>query len=262
MDQTPIHLPPAPFRLATYALAPDFPALRFTSHDEFKAYTAEHQQVLDARYTFENALLPEAGEVSRAGTCAPCLCPATFSTAPEFWEGEDDERRPYWRDTMACDCPDRLPARARALLHLIQAGGVLPGTRLLLCGQPGRADARLAALAHEAVRVTALADAPSGPFELAIVQEELQFTPCAWQALAALGQRLAPAGRLVLTLPFFPGFARSALIGENFARVNRFGWDLLTQLRTAGFRDAAAYLYWSSELGLFGPMNFIVRAVR
>jgi len=34
------------------------------------------------------------------------------------------------------------------------------------------------------------------------------------------------------------------------------------QLRDAGCRDAAAYLYWSSELGLLGPMNFIIRVVK
>ena len=33
-------------------------------------------------------------------------------------------------------------------------------------------------------------------------------------------------------------------------------------LREAGFRDAAAYLYWSEELGYLGPMNFIFRAVK
>jgi hypothetical protein len=262
MDQTPVRIPPAPFQLAAFALAPRFPALRFASQEEFRTYIAEEQRVLDARFSFENALVPAGGELTRAGTCAPCLRPARFTTSPDYWEGEGEERRPYWRETLACDCPDRLPARVRALLHLVQAGGVLPGTRLLLCGAPTRADARLAALAHQAVHVPRLAAAPEGPFGLAIIQEELQFTPDVWAALPGLVARLAPAGRLVITLPFFPTFPRSELIGEQYSRVNRFGWDLLAQLREAGCRDAAAYLYWSSELGLLGPMNFIVRAVR
>jgi hypothetical protein len=262
MDQTPIRIPPAPFQLAAFSLAPRFPALRFAAQDEFKTYLVDDQRVLDARFSFENALVPANGELVRAGTCAPCLRPASFTTGPDFWEGEGEERRPYWRETLACDCVDRLPQRARALIHFVQAGGVLPGTRLLLCGTPTRADERLAVLAPAAVQVPKLAEVPPGPFDLAIVQEELQFTPNVWGALPALVARLAPAARLVLTLPFFPTFTRSELIGENFSRVNRFGWDLLTRLREAGCRDAAAYLYWSSELGLLGPMNFIVRAVK
>jgi hypothetical protein len=262
MDQAPIRIPPAPFHLAAYALAPQFPALRFASGDEFKSYLVEGQRTLDGRFLYENSLVPPSGPLSHAGTCAPCLRPATFTTSPDHWEGEGEERRPYWRETLACDCPDKLPQRVRAALHLVQAGGVLPGARLLLCGAPGRADRRFAALAHEAVHAPTLSAAPAGPFELAVVQEELQFTPDIWTALPALIARLAPAGRLVLTLPFFPTFGRSELIGENYSRVNRFGWDLLTQLRDAGCRDAAAYLYWSSELGLLGPMNFIIRAVK
>jgi hypothetical protein len=262
MDKRAIRIPPAVFRLSSYGLAPKFPALRFENQGEFKSFIAEEQRILDERFSFENSLVPPAGEFIREGTCAPCLRPSVFKTAPEFWEGEDENRRPYWRDTLTCDCADKLPQRVRALIHFVQASGVLPGTRLLLCGKLGRADSRLSELARETVHVSSLKEAPAGPFDLAVIQEELQFTRDVWGVLPRLIDSLAPAGRLVLTLPFFPTFARTELIGEEYSRVNRFGWDLLTQLRASGCRDAAVYLYWSSELGLFGAMNFLVCAVR
>jgi hypothetical protein len=43
---------------------------------------------------------------------------------------------------------------------------------------------------------------------------------------------------------------------------HKLGWDLLPMLRRIGFRQAAAYLYWSEELGYLGNTNFIFKAVK
>ncbi len=41
-----------------------------------------------------------------------------------------------------------------------------------------------------------------------------------------------------------------------------FGWDLLDQLRSFGFRDAAAYSYWSQHFGYLGGDQLLFRAVK
>jgi hypothetical protein len=259
MDFTPARIPAAAFTIASFAQAPKFPATRFANQEDFLNFLAVQQPVLDARYEYDNGLVVTgAAALTRRGTCAPCLRPTTFTSDAAGWERVGKIRRPAWRESMVCACPDRLRTRERALLHFVQATGMLPGTRLLLLGEPAAVDARLGTMASEVVQ--AARGVPAGLFQFAIVQEILQFVADVPGLLAALAAALVPGGRLVITLPFFHDFAHSEFLGED-AAANKFGWDLLDMLRDAGFRDAAAYLYWSEELGYFGPMNFIFRAV-
>jgi len=273
MSLQPAIIPAPAFEPATFALAPSFPAIRFTSRTEFLDYLKTHQPLLDARFTYEQSLATRDPTLIRPGTCAPCLRPTTYTAAANGERLRDGRVVPNWRETDACACPDRLITRARATIHLVQASGLLPWTRLLLFGAPGPADTRLTEMASETtdLRNFAGASAESG-FHFAIAQDFLQHVPALGPALAELCNRLLPGGRLIFTIPFHQAEAQSTLIdltpfgtkipAELRSATHKLGWDLLDMLREAGFRDAAAYLYWSEELGYLGAMNFIFRAVK
>ncbi len=263
-----------PFEIGSFALSPRFPAVRFADFAAFQQYLQAAQGQLDARYGYEQSLAASAPEIRRAGTCAPCLRPAIFTSQTAGGEPAGGGRLvPNWRETLLCDCRDRLNSRQRALLHFVQATGILPWTRLLLAGAPAAVDARLANLAASVKVMRPFGSLPAGEgFHLAISHDYLQHVPRLDAALVSLREQLLDGGRFVFTVPFHHNDEASELIDLAFLggqipaeiadRSHKLGWDILDMLRLAGFREAAAYLYWSEELGYLGTMNFIFRAVK
>jgi SAM-dependent methyltransferase len=271
----------------SFARAPRFPAVGFASHSEFKSYLAANQSRLDARYEYELSLATMEAKIVRPGTCAPCLRPTDFVSETENGETLPDARRlPNWREEVRCGCDDRLINRQRAVVHFVQASGLLPWMRVLLFGTPGDADRRLESMVAKAFIVPR----PSAPVErahalphlglarsavhLAVSQDYLQFVPPIGAVLSEICDALIDGGRFIFTVPFhfneastvpIPQAAMSFAVAPvmEFRGVpHRFGWDLLDLLKDAGFSDAAAYLYWSEELGYMGSMNFIFRAIK
>lgn len=271
----------------SFARSPRFPAVGFTSFSEFKTYLAASQGGLDARYEYELSLATQEAKIVRPGTCAPCLRPTSFASETQSGEMLPDARRlPNWREEMRCDCADRLVSRQRALIHFLQASGLLPWMHLLLFGTPGEADRRLASM----VAKTTTAGRPHPPAQaadklprlgvagsvahFAVSQDYLQFVPPIGAVLSEICAALIAGGRFIFTAPFHFNEAETCLMPQealSFAREppmefrgvsHKFGWDLLDLLKDSGFRDAAAYLYWSEELGYLGSMNFIFRAVK
>jgi hypothetical protein len=250
MSLSPSRIAAPAFEIASFARAPMFPAVRFVSEVEFRDYLADNQGLLDARDTYERSLAT-AEPVLRPGTCAPCLRAAQF-TCP----AAEGTRLPVWRDSLHCDCQDRLSNQRRALLHFVQAAGVLPWTRLLLIGPPSTLDLRFSSMVQTAIRLPVTGSMPEGEgFHLAVSNNHLARIAAPHAALAAIHGQLLEGGRFIFTTPFDHGAAPPEI-------PHPFGWGLLSMLRDAGFRDAAAYLYWSEELGYLGPMNFIFRAVK
>jgi len=288
MDARPTQAQPRRFEIGSFAQAPNFPAIGFRSQAEFNAWRREHQSALDARYLYECGLATRDPTIVRPGTCAPCLRPAIFESATQPGERLADGRRmPYWPRQMRCDCEDRLTNRERAVIHLLQATGLAPWTNLLLFGAPNPADRRLAPLVGSITaipRLTAaptvrdpdafILQAPAASFHLAVAHDTIEFVPPLATALAAIANALTPGGRFIFTTQFRVEQAESTLIpADSYAIFERtpaeyredshkFGWDLLTMLRNAGFSDATAYLTWSEELGYLGSMNFLFRATR
>jgi SAM-dependent methyltransferase len=266
-----------------------FPAAGFKSHEAFQSYLRDHQSGLDAHYAYELSLATQEAYLICKGTCAPCLRPSTFVSSTQDGEAMPDGRRmPNWREQMRCDCEDRLIARQRALIHFLQATVLTPWTHLLLFGPPSEADRRLESLADATTRVRrlrrsaasvngpsgALLDAPSAAFHAVVSQDYLQFVPPLEAAVEEIFRVLVPGGRFVFTIPFHFTEPTSEFIAKevlSFASEtpteflgsgHKLGWDLLSLLMQAGFRDAAAYLYWSEELGYLGSMNFLFKAVK
>jgi hypothetical protein len=256
--------PPSAFEPASFALAPKFPAVRFTSRAEFQSFLAEEQGFLEARATYESAKASREPAISQPGTCAPCLRVARFTSTLAGGERLKDGRYlPDWREAMQCDCRERLNSRQRALLHFVQAAGILPWSRLLLLGPRGAADARLASMVQEIIALRPDAAMPEiDPVHMVVTADYLHLIPALDATLAALQARLVDGGRLIFTVPFDPEAPSSIPQPTESPGGQRLGWDLLERLRAAGFRDAAAYFYWSEEFGYLGATNFIFRAVK
>jgi SAM-dependent methyltransferase len=262
------------FKLSSFARSPKFPAHGFTCEKEFKDYLAVEQGRLDARYSYEQSLATREALIIQRGTCAPCLQVTNFSSSTESGERLKDGRFcPSWREAMQCDCEDRLSNRERAVLHFVMATGILPWMKLLLLGGPNAVDRKLAALAAETTAMRPFSPKPEPQsFHMAVSQDYLHHIPHLGAALEELCRQLVEGGRFIFTVPFHHTESQSTLIdlagfsgrvpAEFQGATHRLGWDLLDMLRQAGFREAAAYLYWSEELGYLGPMNFVFRAMK
>ena len=266
---------------ASFACSPRFPAVAFHSREEFEAYSADKRAHLQARAAYHETLAILGPTLTSKGTCAPCLRPAEFlSSTQQATVLKDGRRIPDWDRQMRCDCGDALTGGERALIHFLRASVLAPWTQSLVFG-PCSIAHRIAGLVGSAKHVSRLLsgdapviDAPDSNFHLVVSQDYLAVVPPLQSALAEIFRILVAGGRFVFTIPFqveattsqlmtaadFP-FAHGTPV-EFRGSEHKLGWDVLSMLRTIGFRQAAAYLYWSEELGYLGSSNFIFKAVK
>lgn len=123
-------------------------------------------------------------------------------------------------------------------------------------------------------------------FDAIVSFDRLEHVADAGRAFDEFVRVLRPGGTLVLTVPFDVHAARNlqrARVEADGSIVHLeppdlhvdpldpergvlcywwFGWELLEQLRAAGFRDAAAVSCWSAEAGYLGPVSPVVVAQR
>lgn len=139
---------------------------------------------------------------------------------------------------------------------------------------------RLCRIRHEDLTALSFRD---GEFDLAITLDIFEHIPDYRKAFAELWRVLAPGGRLVFTIPFFynqeitlirasvgsdghivhhlpPEIHGNPLGGEGSLCFQHFGWDILSNLRAAGFSDAVAHLYWGPWQGHLGFPFFVFSA--
>lgn len=115
---------------------------------------------------------------------------------------------------------------------------------------------------------------PDAGFDFVIILDVLEHVPDYKQALRECARVLCRGGNLLLTVPFHgqehnlirarngqngevehlepPDYHGDPLSSEGCLCYYYFGWDLLNDLRAAGFRDAAALSCWSPDLGYLG----------
>jgi SAM-dependent methyltransferase len=266
---------------ASFARSPRFPAVAFHSHEEFQAYWADKRAHLQGRDAYHETLAIMGPTLTSKGTCAPCLRPVEFlSSTQQATVLKDGRRIPDWNRQMRCDCDDALTGGERALIHFLRASVLAPWTQSLLFG-PCSIAHRIASLVGSAKHVARLQsgdapviDAPDVNFHLVVSQDYLGVVPPLQSALAEIFRILVAGGRFVFTVPFQVEAASSQLMTaadfplargmpmEFRGAEHKLGWDLLPMLRRIGFRQAAAYLYWSEELGYLGNTNFIFKAVK
>ncbi len=123
---------------------------------------------------------------------------------------------------------------------------------------------------------------PDASFDFIVSLEVLEHVPDYKTALRECARVLRPGGTLLLTAPFHggeqnlirarigqdgevehvepPEYHGDPLSSEGCLCFYHFGWELLADLRAAGFRDVAAFMCWSRELGYLGEqVQFVAR---
>lgn len=133
---------------------------------------------------------------------------------------------------------------------------------------------------HEDLRALSFDD---GIFDLVITQDVFEHIFDYKKAFAEIHRVLAPEGILVFTIPFFwnseqtvirasvgndgkiihhlpPEIHGNPVSNEGSLCFQNFGWDILTDLRKAGFSDAIAHLYWGPWQGHLGFPFFVFSA--
>ena len=261
---------------------------RFVSGADFESARPGLQDTLDARWSYEQSLATSEPTLAMEGTCGLCLIPACFTSSTGSGAPVAAERRvPNWREGQVCDCRLAFNCRQRAVMQFVEEKvGLRAWTRALVFGPPERigeyATPRVASLRAQNVLTREVVNGAAA-YRLAdedqsrnvvICVEYLNRLPPLSAALHEIYRVLADGGRFVFTVPFRLDTYETRSIADELPRsqglppadyaseVNQIGWDILDQLRAVGFRDAAAYLYWSEEFGYLGPYNFIFSATR
>ena len=138
-------------------------------------------------------------------------------------------------------------------------------------------------LRHEDVQRLSFPDAS---FDLVLSFEVLEHVPFADAALAELARCIKPGGALFLTAPFRDdreGNEERAVLQEDGSIEHLlppemhgnpvdpdagalcyryYGWQVMDDLRSAGFSRAEAWFYWSRRFGYLGDTNSIIVAWR
>jgi SAM-dependent methyltransferase len=145
---------------------------------------------------------------------------------------------------------------------------------------PGQVNA--AGVRHEDVTALTL---ETGAFACIGSFDVLEHVPDHMAGLREFARCLRPGGTLLMTVPFalesHPHVTRAELQPDGTIRhilppeyhgdpldesgvlcFRHFGWALMQDLRTAGFRDPTMVFYWSAELGHLGGMQSILQATR
>lgn len=132
---------------------------------------------------------------------------------------------------------------------------------------------------HEDMTALSFGDAS---FDLVVTQDVFEHIPDFPQAFAECRRVLRADGRMLFTIPFFPDrpttLVRATVghdgeishlhppeihgnpVGDGSLCFQHFGWDLLDALRSAGFEDAAAHMYWGPWAGHLGAPMFVFEA--
>ena len=144
---------------------------------------------------------------------------------------------------------------------------------------PGRVNA--AGIRREDLTALTFGDAS---FEFVVSLEVLEHVPDYQAALRECARVLRPGGTLLLTAPFHggeqnlirarmsqngeiehiepPEYHGDPLSSEGCLCFYHFGWELLDDLRSAGFRDVVGIMCWSRDLGYLGANLFQLVARR
>ena len=125
----------------------------------------------------------------------------------------------------------------------------------------------------------------SESFDLFITQDVFEHVIDLDRALTESARVLRPGGRLVFTVPCFPHLDSTEVlarqrddgsieqlvdppeihgnpVGEGSLCLRHIGWDILHQLRAAGFESATAHCYWGPWAGHLGGPSFVYTATR
>lgn len=121
-------------------------------------------------------------------------------------------------------------------------------------------------------------------FDMLISLDVLEHVPEYEQGFRECARVLKPGGRMMWSVPFIPSSSRNVIRarlvnGDVFHDLppeyhgdplsdkgvlcfQHFGWEMLEQMRSAGFSDAYALCYFSTKFGYLGGEQFMFFAVK
>lgn len=125
---------------------------------------------------------------------------------------------------------------------------------------------------------------PDKSFDILIALDVFEHMPDYKSAFRECARTLRPGGKMMWSVPFMPGSADNVvrarfkngeivhilppeyhgdpLSSEGVLCFQYFGWEMLDQMRSAGFRDAYALCYHSSAFGYLGDDQFLFVAIK
>jgi SAM-dependent methyltransferase len=274
----------------------------FRSHAAFAAWHAANGAVLDDQWrptiALQAGLRDSRASASVPGYCWICQAPSQFLYDLQYSNGRDVN----WRERLVCarcGLNNRLRLTVQVIdaagLHGrgYLTEHVTPLARLLLARFPGlvtseylgpdRAPGEVSrqGIRHEDLRRLSLAE---GSADFAVSCDVLEHIADYATALRELARILVPGGLALLTLPFLlhaadnlvrarleggrlvhllePEYHGDPVGGQGVLCYYHFGWQLLDDLRQAGFADAWLDLYWSADYANLGSPQVFVMARR
>jgi hypothetical protein len=234
-----------------------FPATPLRGPADFQRFEAEHSDRLNEQLRQEMLFVKERRLIME-GTCGVCLAVTRFTSESTTSHGA------YARDQQLCGCENKLSSHRRALLHFAAHNFGGDWFRLGLFGRDEALTRALSATLPPAWiwSGTEVPDEPAGgaATHMVLSADALATVPSLPRTLAHIAQALMPGGLFIFTIPFDPRAMTTAAPLGNAPRL--FGWDILDQVREAGFLDCIAHCYWSAEFGLLGTRAMIFKAFR
>jgi SAM-dependent methyltransferase len=126
---------------------------------------------------------------------------------------------------------------------------------------------------------------PGGSFDVAMCFDCLEHIPDPAKGFREMARVIRPGGRLIWSVPFRsdlednlvragvaadgsvvhhhpPEYHGDPLNSAGCLCFTHFGWNMLDEVRTAGFRDAYALAYWSDVFGYLGTEQFVFVATK
>lgn len=116
-------------------------------------------------------------------------------------------------------------------------------------------------------------------FDIVVSLDVLEHIPSYEKAFSECARVIRPFGKMMWSVPFVPSSSKNLvrakmingevshilppeyhgdpLSGDGVLCFQHFGWEMLDQIRAAGFRDAYALCYHSMEFGYLGGEQFI-----
>ncbi len=274
----------------------------FRSHAAFAAWHAANGAVLDDQWrptiALQAALRDARASASVPGYCWTCQAPSQFLYDLQYSNGRDVN----WRERLVCarcGLNNRLRLTVQVIdAEGLRGRGYLtehvtPLARLLRERFPGLVTSEYLGpdhapgqvsrkgIRHEDLRRLSLADAGT---DFVVSCDVLEHIADYATALRELARILVPGGLVLLTLPFLlhaadnlvrarleggrlvhllePEYHGDPVGGQGVLCYYHFGWQLLDDLRRAGFADAWLDLYWSADYANLGSPQVFVMARR